>query len=76
MHIVRIILAVVLGFALYWIVEFILSNIHNRTMDMIVVIFSPISIFGWIACLVMMVMAYMLLGFVDWGGINSTSKSR
>ena len=74
MLMIRIIISIVLGFAIYWVIEFAISKIHGPIIDKIVVIFSPISIFGWVACLVIIALTYMLLGLVNWNGIGSTTR--
>jgi hypothetical protein len=61
----RVAAALVLGCGLYWLVETVLLKIDSPSSNMVAVLFSPITIFGWIGCLALIVAVYIGLRWLD-----------
>ncbi len=67
--------SVVLGGLFYWLVEFLISKFPGHIMGLIYVLLSPISIFGWILFLTIVVAIFACLGRLFNRVGNASTKS-
>ena len=58
MFAVRLVCSVAIGFAIYWIVEKGLSMSYGSGLDLLAFYLSPLSIFGWTFCVLLMIGVY------------------